>query len=181
MMCCVHRQLPASRVWWRSDWLSWALSALTIVLGACDSTEAIELADTEGRRFQATCDKGQCRFQRSSAAAVAPEKTEVVLNSSGRVVGICDVAPSNSPQIEDCRALICQHDRSCPPQHGLETGHCLNGVCINPEQSLSPSDAVLLCLAGTGLGRKAPKQVERFAMALNCGDPCRIPAPCRQP
>src|SRR5690606_6755934 len=118
---------------------------------------------------------GECRFERRSAPPVAPHKAEVALSSSGRMVGICDRAPASSPPIDDCRVLVCRSDQDCPPQHGLETGHCLNGFCINPEQPLNQSDAVLLCLAGTGLGRKAPKQVERFAMALNCGDPCRIP------
>jgi hypothetical protein len=39
----------------------------------------------------------------------------------------------------------------------------------------------MLCLAGTGLGRETPAQVERYALALNCGNPCRIPTPCAQP
>jgi hypothetical protein len=38
----------------------------------------------------------------------------------------------------------------------------------------------MLCLWGKGLGRDTPKQVERLSMALNCGTPCKVPAPCRQ-
>jgi hypothetical protein len=39
----------------------------------------------------------------------------------------------------------------------------------------------MLCLSGTGLGRETPAQIERYALALNCGSPCKIPAPCAQP
>jgi hypothetical protein len=39
----------------------------------------------------------------------------------------------------------------------------------------------MLCLAGTGKPGNTPLQVQRYAMALNCGSPCKVPAPCRQP
>jgi hypothetical protein len=57
----------------------------------------------------------------------------------------------------------------------------VNGLCTEPSQPLGVTDAVMLCLAGTGTGHGSAQQAERFAMALNCGEPCRIPSPCRQP
>lgn len=149
---------------------------------ACkEAPQHVGLTDTEGRTFRAECRRDTCSYQRVDAAPVAPHKKQLVLHTSGRLVGICDVSGDTAPDPGDCRALTCQSDRDCPPQHGLEAGHCLNGLCIAPDQPLGAPDAVLLCLAGSGLGRKAPKQVERYAMAMNCGTPCRVPAPCRQP
>jgi hypothetical protein len=39
----------------------------------------------------------------------------------------------------------------------------------------------MLCLAGSGLGSEQARQVERYALGMNCGAPCKVPAPCRQP
>jgi len=76
---------------------------------------------------------------------------------------------------------VCSGDANCPPAHGSKDGHCVNGLCVEPSGELNTDDAVMLCLAGTGLGKDSPEQVSRFAMALNCGSPCKIPAVCRQP
>jgi hypothetical protein len=38
----------------------------------------------------------------------------------------------------------------------------------------------MLCLAGTGLGHAEAKQVERYALGLNCGAPCVVPKPCER-
>jgi hypothetical protein len=142
----------------------------------------VSLQDTEGRRFEGQCTASACEYARVSGKPGSADKIHVGLLTSGRLVGICDLSsPSAVADAGDCRALVCKADVNCPPLHGLDAGHCLNGLCISPELPLGSSDAVLLCLAGTGLGRSAPKQVERYAMALNCGEPCRVPTPCRQP
>jgi hypothetical protein len=100
----------------------------------------------------------------------------------GRLVGICDVKEAEPPRGPyDCRTLSCQDDKDCPPLHDMADGQCVHGHCSDPAEALGVQDAVMLCLAGTGLGRETPAQIERYALALNCGTPCQIPAPCAQP
>ena len=149
---------------------------------ACDDKGGpIVVTDTEGRRFAMSCEESACSYERRAGKPVSQAKSGIELQLSGRVVGICDVGASGGAEAGDCRALVCKTDRDCPPMHGLEAGHCVNGLCTSPDQELVAADAVLLCLAGTGLGLNAPKQVERYALAVNCGSPCVVPAPCRQP
>jgi len=157
------------------------LSLLAGLLGCDDKGGPSTLADSEGRRFAMSCENAACSYTRSLGKPVSNEKTGVELQLSGRVVGICDVGPSGVAEPGDCRALVCKTDSDCPPMHGLEAGHCVNDLCTSPDKPLGAGDAVLLCLAGTGLGLNAPKQVARYAMAMNCGQPCVVPAPCRQP
>ena len=148
---------------------------------ACDEDGVRTLKDTEGRRFEAHCQDEACALERLEKPSPG-EKPHAVLTHTGRLVGVCDVdSPTAEPRDWDCRALECTDANTCPPLYGLKQGDCLNGLCIDPANPMSPADAVMLCLAGTGLGRNAPKQIERYALALNCGNPCRIPAPCRQP
>jgi len=158
------------------------LSLLALALLGCDGKRGPSvLTDTEGRRFSMSCEESDCSYARSSGKPVSSEKSGIELQLSGRVVGICDVGPTGAADPGDCRALVCKTDRECPPMHGLEAGHCINDLCTSPDKALAAEDAVLLCLAGTGLGLNAPKQVERYALAMNCGQPCVVPAPCRQP
>jgi hypothetical protein len=106
----------------------------------------------------------------------------LVLRSPGRLVGICTAAAGAEPQSPaHCRAIVCTADSACPPAEGMDRGQCVNGLCTEPAHPIGVADAVMLCLAETGIGRETPRQVERYAMALNCGTPCRIPSPCRQP
>jgi hypothetical protein len=149
----------------------------------CKSVSERELADTEGRRFLAKCERsGECTVTQGSGAKRSDEKTTLVLTRTGRLVGICDVLPGHGPDTPaDCRPLVCQRDSDCPPGHGLKDGQCLNALCTDPAQALVPPDSVMLCLAGSGLGNAQARQVERYALGLNCGTPCKVPAPCRQP
>lgn len=148
---------------------------------ACDEDGVVTLKDTEGRRFEVRCEDKACALSRLEKPA-SHEKPNAVLSHTGRLVGVCDVdSPTIEPRDWDCRALECADASTCPPLYGLKQGDCLNGLCIDPANPLNAADAVMLCLAGTGLGRDAPKQIERYALALNCGNPCRIPKPCRQP
>jgi len=156
--------------------------ALLLLGAGCNRSSELLLRDTEGRTFGASCEpSGACQLSRKTGKPASEDKPELVLHTPGRVVGICDVLVGGSPASpSDCRALTCQADTECPPSHGLARGHCLSGVCIEPANPISVEDAVMLCLAGTGLGRLTVAQIERFALAQNCGSPCIIPRPCRQ-
>ena len=149
----------------------------------CKSLSERTVSDTEGRTFSARCERsGACTFTQAMGAKRAGDQSAQALLQTGRLIGICDVEPGQTPGTPaDCRALVCQSDSDCPPHHGLKDGQCLNALCTDPAQPLVASDSVMLCLAGTGLGRDQPQQVERFALGLNCGSPCKVPAPCRQP
>jgi len=152
-------------------------------LAGCKSTSVRELVDTERRHFSAKCQRsGECALSQISGEKRQGEKSGLALVRVGRLVGICDVAPGHGPDTPaECRALVCQSDADCPPGHGLKDGQCLNALCTDPAQALSPEDSVMLCLAGSGLGNEQARQVERYALGLNCGSPCKVPAPCRQP
>jgi len=162
--------------------VGFGLALLAVGLTGCDDKGGpTVVTDTEGRRFAMSCDQSECSYERKTGGPVSKAKSLVDVQTAGRVVGICDVSVLGEPEPGDCRALVCKTDAECPPMHGLEAGHCVNQLCTSPEKELTSADAVLLCLAGTGLGLSAPKQVERYAMAMNCGSPCVVPAPCRQP
>jgi hypothetical protein len=163
-----------------------AFSSLVLLLitGSCKSVSERRLQDTEGREFLAKCQRsGECTFAQSSGQKRTDGKNQLLLSQTGRLIGICDVAPGQTtPDTPaDCRALVCQSDADCPPSHGLKDGQCLNALCTDPAQSLASPDSIMLCLAGAGLGRDQPRQIERYALGLNCGTPCKVPAPCRQP
>jgi hypothetical protein len=169
-----------------------ALVCLILLLGTgallagtegCKSFSERALADTEGRSFSARCERsGACTLTQSSGAKRSDGKTAQALLLTGHIMGVCDVEPGQAPGApSDCRALVCQSDNDCPPNHGLKDGQCLNALCTDAAQPLNSTDSVMLCLAGSGLGRDQPRQVERFALGLNCGTPCKVPAPCRQP
>jgi hypothetical protein len=147
----------------------------------CKQKGPLHLHDSEAREFEANCGGAACTLKQSSGAK-ADGKPEAVLRMPGRLIGVCDVVPGAEPQSPaDCRPLTCAEDDSCPPPQGLARGQCVNGLCTEPSHPIGVADAVMLCLAGTGIGHDSAKQAERYAMALNCGEPCRIPSPCRQP
>jgi len=163
---------------------AWLLAlALISSLVGCKSTSQRELVDTEGRRFSAKCDRGgECLLKQTAGDQRQGDKKALALSRAGRLVGICDVVPGQVPTTPaECRALVCQSDADCPPGHGLKDGQCLNALCTDPAEPLNPQDSVMLCLAGSGLGNEQARQVERYALGLNCGTPCKVPAPCRQP
>jgi len=175
--------------WMAAGFGKWTATAALAGLGGvlcmagCKSVSERELADSEGRRFLAKCERsGECALSQIAGSKRADEKSAFVLTRTGRLVGICDVLPSHGPDTPaDCRPLVCLHDTDCPPGHGLKDGQCLNALCTDPAQALVPPDSVMLCLAGSGLGNDQARQVERYALGLNCGTPCKVPAPCRQP
>lgn len=154
---------------------------LCFALSSCDKPRQTRLRDTEDRRFALSCEHGsECELTALSSGE--GEETAFQLKEGGRLQAVCVASVAGKvPQASDCRALLCDSDDECPPDRGSAAGHCINGLCVDPAKALGPDDAVMLCLAGTGLGRKRPEQVERYAMALNCGDPCQVPRPCRQP
>lgn len=151
---------------------------VSIALPACQGKPRT-YRDTEGRSFSARCDRERnCKIELVSGDH-ALDKKGFAFYAPGNLVGICDVAegkPPDSPS--DCRALECKTDLECPPGHGLDHGTCINGLCRETTANIATEDAVMMCLAGTGLGTTKP---DRLAMGLNCGAPCRVPSVCRQP
>jgi hypothetical protein len=153
---------------------------LILAIPACRKISKRTLTDTESRRVQATCDRdGACELELVSGEH-APDKKAFAIQATGSLIALCDVGPTKKPDATtDCRAITCNGDGDCPPMHGLKNGTCINGLCREPSKSaVTVDDAVLLCFAGTGAGTTHP---ERLALALNCGNPCRVPAVCRQP
>jgi len=159
-----------------------ALAVLATFVG-CKSTSERRLLDTEGRQFTAKCERtGECQLTQTSGPRRQNGKTALALSHVGRLLGMCDVVPGQASETPaDCRALVCQTDTDCPPAHGSKDGQCMNALCTDQAQPLASTDSVMLCLAGSGLGNEQPRQVERYALGLNCGTPCKVPAPCRQP
>jgi hypothetical protein len=156
-------------------------SGLLLCVNACKRSTDRQLRDTEGREFSARCPSGQSCTVTQTSEAPSTGKPNVLLKSPGRLIGVC-VAPGAQPESPaDCRPLVCTDDDGCPPAQGLDRGSCVNELCTEPSHAIGVHDAIMLCLAGTGAGRESAQQVERYAMALNCGEPCRIPSPCRQP
>lgn len=156
-----------------------ALAAL-----ACGCSRGIHyhLTDTEGRRFDAVCTpETGCTLTQTDGPKRTDGPARVILNAPGRLVAACDVRDkSETPESPaECRALVCTGDDACPPAPGVPTSTCIAGTCADPTRETSTPDAVILCLAGTGFGRATPKQIERYALGLNCGTPCNIPAMCR--
>jgi hypothetical protein len=164
----------------------YALFGTAYVLLGCQKTPQATLTDSERRQFVLTCPKsGPCSVATSRTNAEAPpskagETKDFTLRATGRVVGICGpVAAGQSPNLSECRPLVCQSNAECPPAQGLSQGVCINQLCTEPSHEVISDDAVMLCLAGTGAPNQTPSQAERFALGLNCGSPCRIPKPCR--
>ena len=156
------------------------LLAICVLSVACRRPASLTLHDTESREFSARLDEATVTDLILSGAPEAAKAYE--LRRSGRLVAACPKrAGAASNRVTQCRALVCSADSQCPPAHGLTQGTCINGLCIEPSQNLISDDAVMLCLSGTGAGYGSPLQVERFALGLNCGQPCRVPSPCRQP
>ena len=157
-----------------------AIATIAVCASACSRTETIQLKDTEGRRFTA-------RLKESQVVSVTmnepPNRDEpFTIERKGYLVAVCPgSATSVDIPIAQCRGLVCRADQECPPAHGLKHGTCINGLCIEPSNSIGPDDAIMLCLAGTGVGDSLPSQIERFALGLNCGEPCKVPTPCKQP
>jgi hypothetical protein len=166
-------------------WL--ALCALGALFGACHhrSNPELVLRDTEGRQFAARCDpKEGCVAKQTGGPRDPSSRSAIVLHRQSLLTVACSVTAGAAARedVRDCRALECTTDRECPPEPGgPRFGHCISGLCVDPAGTASAEDSVVLCLAGKGLGRDAPKQVEAYAMGLNCGTPCEIPKPCRQP
>ncbi len=164
-------------------WSRGTVAAALVLASACHGKPKLELKDTESRVFRADCDNdGNCVLKQKSGPPAPSGKPALVVRSPGTLVGVCTVAtPTDKPARADCRALVCKQDADCPPAHGLPHGSCVGSHCTEPAHPLGVDDAVMLCLAGTGLGRSTPEQVARYAMALNCGTPCKVPTPCARP
>lgn len=148
---------------------------------ACkDDRQLIELRDTEGRRFKALCDlEGTCKLKQSAGPKWPGDAAHFRLESPGRLVGICTLEEESEEVLgSECRALTCDKGSNCPPLLGMKEGSCVAGHCVNATHDVTARDAVLMCLKGLGLGENTNEQADRFALALNCGQPCQIPKVC---
>lgn len=152
------------------------LAAVTQFLG-CSRASRYRLSDTEGRRFDAKCAaETGCTLTETDGTRA---NGRTVLRALGRLVAACDVTTGEEPEsAAECRALVCTGDDQCPPAPNVVASACIDGTCSDPSRETGTADAVILCLAGTGLGRRTPRQIERYALGLNCGKPCRVPAIC---
>ncbi len=148
------------------------LALIGVICSGCHHASHLVLHDTEGRSFKTEC---------SPDTGCQLDAKGVTFRATGRLVAVCNAPAGHPAEASDCRALICKSDADCPSRHKLTHGTCLDGLCIEPAHPIIVDDAVMLCLAGTGLGRNSEKQVERYALAQNCGTPCKVPSPCRQP
>lgn len=164
-----------------------ATGAALVGTGCTKKEPPLPMRDTEGRSFEATCNRaGECTLQSTLTARPSPPtpdgaKASWVLMKEGRYFGACDAWSGSAPQPWDCRAIVCNSDDDCPAIAGARTGMCTKGLCGDPASAISAFDSVMLCLAGTGPGYESPAQIERYAMGKECGSPCRVPTPCRQP
>lgn len=172
-----------------SLWPHWLLLAWVAV--GCRGRAEQTIKDSEGRRFLSQCSSDRIC---SLSPMAGPEASDAIdsksakatqaakLRATGRVVGICGPAAAGTePAISDCRPVVCEGAADCPNAEGLNQGVCISGLCTEPSHPINADDSVMLCLAGTGFGQRTAEQVERLALGLNCGTPCRIPKPCRQP
>jgi len=166
-----------------------ALAALTIA-GCSKKIAPVTATDTEGRTFDVTCTSPTACTLSSSATpkptTPAPDgaRPAFVLHQASRLYAVCEVwmqGTSSAVHLADCRPFACSSDTQCPPAKGMTQGACSGSFCIDPSAAIAPEDSVLLCLAGTGVPAGSTKQVERYALGNNCGNPCRVPRVCRQP
>lgn len=156
---------------------------------ACTKPHGLQLKDTEGRSFAATCKAAACTISSSgeaSPSAPRPEGAEAafVIHAASRLFAVCEVwvkDGAHTIQAADCRALTCKDDGDCPWAEEMTRGTCASGLCIEPSAEITNEDAVLLCLSGTGVPSGTNLQVERHALGNACGSPCTVPAVCRQP
>lgn len=143
----------------------------------------LRLRDSEGRKLLAKCGEEGCVLKQQGGPTWPAGQPALLLKRTGLLVAVCN-APDGAQDVTDvraCRPLECADDRECPPEPGAPKGHCINGLCEEPAGNLTADDAIVLCLAGKGLGTGSNEQVEAHALGLNCGSPCVVPRSCKQP
>jgi hypothetical protein len=155
-------------------------AAALFLLASCKQKDELFVADSEGRRFAVRCSSEERTCALTQTAGPKAEATRPTLEARGRIVGVCDRSGDAPPHPADCRPLVCASDAECPPIHGPGSGSCLERYCVDPARAVESGDSVMLCLAGQGLGHEKREQVERYALGLNCGSPCVVPAPCQK-
>ena len=154
------------------------LLAVTVALHSCAGMPST-VTDTEKRVFRIDCTEGKA-CSPSQVEGMKSAGARQVLATSSHVLSVCDAAQAGyRPAPATCRPISCESDADCPIVDSTRNGTCRRGICTNPLKDLVVGDAVSLCLAGTGIGQRTPEQAEKYALGLNCGDPCRVPAACR--
>lgn len=148
---------------------SLALLTAALLLLGCDVTPR----DTEGRTFNAECEKNDCTLN-----LVTPEGVKLYsVHKTSRILSAC--APDD-PRGFDCRPLVCDDGRACSTLGGAEFS-CLRGLCQAAERPLSNADFTSLCLAGTGPFQHNAAQVERITFGRAASGRSEVPVACRQP
>lgn len=154
---------------------------LCLAAVACRNSEPVRVTDSEGRRFAVRCGDAGCSAEPIEHSASAPRgAAKFSLQISGRLLGVCTAFGDAPPHPGDCRPLRCSTDAECPAVRGEGYGTCVGAWCVEPSREPGTNDAILLCLAGTGVGHDSAQQAQRYAMAVNCGSPCVVPAPCKR-
>lgn len=143
---------------------------------ACQRDGTLEMKDTEGRVFAVTCaETAGCNIAvRKGADSTSGHA--LTLHTDGRVLGVCE---RDGPPIA-CRPLVCESDADCPTVDGV-VRTCGRSLCSEASRRLTPTDVVMLCMAGTGVGYDQAIQRERYAAALASGESQSLPAGCRKP
>ena len=160
--------------------LGGSAAVLWLLVSACKQKQELVVTDSEGRQFAVDCRAEAETCTLTQTAGPKAEATRPVLEARGHIVGVCDRRDDAPPHPADCRPLVCARDGDCPPIQGPASQSCIDRHCVDPAQPIGSSDSVMLCLAGLGLGHEKREQIERYALGLNCGTPCVVPAPCRK-
>lgn len=161
-----------------------AAASLMLAAASCKSEPPpARLSDTEGRVFELRYAQKPWVPRQTSGPQFGTGSGPLHVRTLSRLMAACNGDPEGgAPPAENCRALVCSSDRQCPPVADTSVpGTCISGLCVDPSRDIQMADAILLCLAGTGLGKHSPAQADRYALAVNCGTPCQVPTPCRQP
>jgi hypothetical protein len=173
---------PGDRYHLRVSPVSWIVAGILVPLvSGCDQKRAMTLQDTEHRTFTAACsEEGECQIELASGPAWPSGAALFRLESPGRLISVCTLEKQDQTTIgSECRALECSKNSDCPPIYGMKYGSCISGLCGDASHEVLARDAVLLCLSGAGVGESSKEQLDRFAMAVNCGTPCKVPNVCR--
>lgn len=145
------------------------------LVAACDRNREFVAKDTERRAFSVLCPEGsECHIV--AAKTSASDRPVPTLSRAGRVIGVCD----SSDGAYDCRPLSCESEDDCPHERDRVV-ECSRGFCVQPDRAYTREDVVMLCLAGTGVGHDLAVQRERYARALESGEPPRVPGGCSSP
>ena len=154
----------------------WRHAVFFLAFAGCQRDGTVEMKDTEGRAFTVACtETKRCTVEprkRPDATLTVP----LTVRAEGRLLGVCD---RDAPPIT-CRPVVCESEADCPTVDGVART-CRRSLCSEPSRSLSRTDVVMLCMAGSGVGFEETRQRERYGTALAWEPSMPLPAGCRSP